>query len=239
MRRHHLLLVVTCCAARALAPLRSRSLLSLRGGGDDDGDAAGAPPSAAPPPPRGPVDAVHLRLLSTGRGRWLALSALEALDAADTYCPPLGIAGRYAWGRLCEGFLAPRWVRGAERRERNVAAARRAADPRSAEFQAKHRYHGLSPAEADAILATPFDKYARLSESFMRRERLGAYAAGASSSKDVDALMAGKTLKADRGSLRRAALDSAQTASLRQGLLAHSSTSTSHRPPSATAQRST
>ena len=79
MRRHHLLVVITCCAARALAPLRSRSLLSLRGGGDDDGDAAGAPPSAAPPPPRGPVDAVHLRLLSTGRGRWLAGPARPSL----------------------------------------------------------------------------------------------------------------------------------------------------------------
>ena len=128
------------------------------------------------------------------------------LDLLDTYAPPLACASRYGWQRLCADVLAPYWVAGADRRDVRRAFQRRAADPRSQEFQARHRYYGLAPAEADAFLDGPFDKYASVSDAFLRREGLGRYAAAAASSKDVDSIFGGKTLKAERGSLRRAAM---------------------------------
>ena len=193
-----LLAPLSAVRPRATAPLP----LKLRGGAD-------APPPPPPPPPqrrRPPREAVAARLLATGSGRRAALTGFEMLDLLDTYAPPLACASRYGWQRLCADVLAPYWVAGADRRDVRRAFQQRAADPRSQEFQARHRYYGLAPAEADAFLDRPFDKYASVSDAFLRREGLGRYAAAAASSKDVDSIFGGKALKAERGSLRRAAM---------------------------------
>ena len=193
-----LLAPLSAVRPRATAPVP----LKLRGGAD-------APPPPPPPPPqrrRPPREAVAARLLATGSGRRAALTGFEMLDLLDTYAPPLACASRYGWQRLCADVLAPYWVAGADRRDVRRAFQQRAADPRSQEFQARHRYYGLAPAEADAFLDKPFDKYASVSDAFLRREGLGRYAAAAASSKDVDSIFGGKALKAERGSLRRAAM---------------------------------
>ena len=199
-------LIAACLLLAPLAAVRPRATapvpLKLRGGAD-------APPPPPPPPPqrrRPPREAVAARLLATGSGRRAALTGFEMLDLLDTYAPPLACASRYGWQRLCADVLAPYWVAGADRRDVRRAFQRRAADPRSQEFQARHRYYGLAPAEADAFLDRPFDKYASVSDAFLRREGLGRYAAAAASSKDVDSIFGGKALKAERGSLRRAAM---------------------------------
>ena len=200
------LIIVACLLLAPLSAVRPRATapvpLKLRGGAD-------APPPPPPPPPqrrRPPREAVAARLLATGSGRRAALTGFEMLDLLDTYAPPLACASRYGWQRLCADVLAPYWVAGADRRDVRRAFQQRAADPRSQEFQARHRYYGLAPAEADAFLDKPFDKYASVSDAFLRREGLGRYAAAAASSKDVDSIFGGKALKAERGSLRRAAM---------------------------------
>ena len=200
------LIIAACLLLAPLSAVRPRATapvpLKLRGGAD-------APPPPPPPPPqrrRPPREAVAARLLATGSGRRAALTGFEMLDLLDTYAPPLACASRYGWQRLCADVLAPYWVAGADRRDVRRAFQRRAADPRSQEFQARHRYYGLAPAEADAFLDKPFDKYASVSDAFLRREGLGRYAAAAASSKDVDSIFGGKALKAERGSLRRAAM---------------------------------
>ena len=203
------LIIAACLLLAPLAAVRPRATaplpLKLRGG------AAAPPPQPPQPPPppqrrRPPREAVAARLLATGSGRRAALTGFEMLDLLDTYAPPLACASRYGWQRLCADVLAPYWVAGADRRDVRRAFQRRAADPRSQEFQARHRYYGLAPAEADAFLDKPFDKYASVSDAFLRREGLGRYAAAAASSKDVDSIFGGKALKAERGSLRRAAM---------------------------------
>ena len=194
-------MTTTAVAWRATPPVP----LKLRGGAD----APPPQPPQPPPPPqrrRPPREAVAARLLATGSGRRAALTGFEMLDLLDTYAPPLACASRYGWQRLCADVLAPYWVAGADRRDVRRAFQQRAADPRSQEFQARHRYYGLAPAEADAFLDRPFDKYASVSDAFLRREGLGRYAAAAASSKDVDSIFGGKALKAERGSLRRAAM---------------------------------
>ncbi len=203
------LIIVACLLLAPLAAVRPRATapvpLKLRGGAD----APPPQPPQPPPPPqrrRPPREAVAARLLATGSGRRAALTGFEMLDLLDTYAPPLACASRYGWQRLCADVLAPYWVAGADRRDVRRAFQRRAADPRSQEFQARHRYYGLAPAEADAFLDKPFDKYASVSDAFLRREGLGRYAAAAASSKDVDSIFGGKALKAERGSLRRAAM---------------------------------
>ena len=202
-------LIAACLLLAPLAAVRPRATapvpLKLRGGAD----ATPPQPPQPPPPPqrrRPPREAVAARLLATGSGRRAALTGFEMLDLLDTYAPPLACASRYGWQRLCADVLAPYWVAGADRRDVRRAFQRRAADPRSQEFQARHRYYGLAPAEADAFLDRPFDKYASVSDAFLRREGLGRYAAAAASSKDVDSIFGGKALKAERGSLRRAAM---------------------------------
>ena len=203
------LIIVACLLLAPLSAVRPRATapvpLKLRGGAD----APPPQPPQPPPPPqrrRPPREAVAARLLATGSGRRAALTGFEMLDLLDTYAPPLACASRYGWQRLCADVLAPYWVAGADRRDVRRAFQRRAADPRSQEFQARHRYYGLAPAEADAFLDKPFDKYASVSDAFLRREGLGRYAAAAASSKDVDSIFGGKALKAERGSLRRAAM---------------------------------
>ena len=202
-------LIAACLLLAPLSAVRPRATapvpLKLRGGAD----APPPQPPQPPPPPqrrRPPREAVAARLLATGSGRRAALTGFEMLDLLDTYAPPLACASRYGWQRLCADVLAPYWVAGADRRDVRRAFQRRAADPRSQEFQARHRYYGLAPAEADAFLDRPFDKYASVSDAFLRREGLGRYAAAAASSKDVDSIFGGKALKAERGSLRRAAM---------------------------------
>ena len=193
------LIIVACLLLAPLAAVRPRATapvpLTLRGGAD----APPPQPPQPPPPPqrrRPPREAVAARLLATGSGRRAALTGFEMLDLLDTYAPPLAGASRYGWQRLCADVLAPYWVAGADRRDVRRAFQRRAADPRSQEFQARHRYYGLAPAEADAFLDKPFDKYASVSDAFLRREGLGRYAAAAASSKDVDSIFGGKALKA-------------------------------------------
>ena len=152
---------------RATAPLP----LKLRGGAD----APPPQPPQPPPPPqrrRPPREAVAARLLATGSGRRAALTGFEMLDLLDTYAPPLACASRYGWQRLCADVLAPYWVAGADRRDVRRAFPRRAADPRSQEFQARHRY-GLAPAGPTPSSDKPFDKYASVSDAFLRREGLG------------------------------------------------------------------
>ena len=196
MARYKLIAACLILAASAVRRTPAPVPLRLRGGAD-----------APPPPPRHrrpPREAVAARLLATGPGRHAVLTGLQAVEVLDIYAPPLACLGRYGWQRLCADVLAPYWVAGADRRDVRRVVQQRAADPRSAEFQMRHRYYGLAPAEADAFLDGPFDKYARVSDAFLRREGLGRYAAAANA--DADSFFGGKALKAERGSLRRAAL---------------------------------
>ena len=150
------LIIVACLLLAPLSAVRPRATapvpLKLRGGAD----APPPQPPQPPPPPqrrRPPREAVAARLLATGSGRRAALTGFEMLDLLDTYAPPLACASRYGWQRLCADVLAPYWVAGADRRDVRRAFQRRAADPRSQEFQARHRYYCLlytSPSPRDS-----------------------------------------------------------------------------------------